>query len=215
MITIRFTGSDWTRIRFGISPLWETVAAVRASAGAGFGSGSDPGDRILRRLGQLDLPLLRRVVDPHRAYLPDFLAPPPDSADVSFAQELGGVVATSPALVQRELRLAGILTTRREAATTVERLAGELQAAWEWAVVPEWPAIRGVLEQDIAWRAREVTRGGAEGMLAGLHPSLTSDGFSLTIRTDRSATRTSAGAGLSLIPSVFAWPQLYVVDAAP
>lgn len=103
MTVIRFGESDAARCRFGISPLWETLSAVRVlhnhrhrplysswvAAKAGRAKGLD--------LGPV------RAVQPLVGHTPDFLTPPPRTARTEFADELARVRATPPGRVAAEL----------------------------------------------------------------------------------------------------------------
>lgn len=215
MITIRLAGLDWSRIRFGISPVWETVAAVRAALAPRLRHSPAWLDRSLRRLAVLDLPLLRELVDPGRPYLVDFLAPPPERADSGFAAELERIRSTPRALVRKELRRAGIEIAAVEVPARLAGVVAELRAAWDGAVRHEWPVVRALLERDVTWRARQLAREGGAAMLAGLHPAVAAGGAALRIEAAHTAERLPGRRGLLLVPSAYAWPMVYVVDAPP
>jgi hypothetical protein len=65
------------------------------------------------------------------------------------------------------------------------RLADVLFDYWTAAIEPHWPAMRAVLDEDVAYRAGELARGGAAAMLAGMHPELSIRGDTLSIAKKR------------------------------
>ncbi len=73
---------------------------------------------------------------------------------------------------------------------------------------PYWPSIRSVLEDDVAYRAGELTRGGMAAMVAGMHPSLAMrDDYIVTSKTCKNPKETYLdGTGMLMVPSVFTWP---------
>ncbi|MGW5425499.1 DUF5937 family protein [Streptomyces sp. NPDC003943] len=76
---IRFGADDLAQLRFAISPLWETVAALRAVA--------DPGGHALH------LPWIKRALTLPRPTLPAALAvPAPRCPLAEFEEELGALV---------------------------------------------------------------------------------------------------------------------------
>jgi DNA-binding transcriptional ArsR family regulator len=86
---------------------------------------------------------------------------------------------------------------------------------WAVAIEPHWASIRSVLEDDVAFRAGELTRGGMATMVAGMHPSLTMRGeYIVTSKTCKNPKETYLdGTGMLMVPSVFAWPTIVVVTA--
>ncbi len=63
-------------------------------------------------------------------------------------------------------------------------LADVMYDYWAVAIEPHWASIRAVLEDDVAYRAGELTRGGLATMVAGMHPSLTMrDDYIVTSKT--------------------------------
>lgn len=171
---LRFGEADPLRIRFAISPLWETHCAVRVLARP-------------RQQGY-HLPWLRRIADaaagvdlgplqllmPLRGHSPDFLYPPPIGPTATFEREIAAVRETDPALVLDDVRRA-LAETPGAAATAegrrmladpagaLERLAELLERAWEALIEPEWPRLRALLEADVAYHSRRLAEGGWSG----------------------------------------------------
>ncbi len=84
------------------------------------------------------------------------------------------------------------------------RLADALWRYWSVALEPHWRSIRAILDEDVAFRAAELTKSGVGEMLAGLHESITVAGD--VLRIDKACLVSEAdlaGVGLRLVPSVF------------
>ncbi|MFC8505916.1 DUF5937 family protein [Streptomyces sp. NPDC057411] len=218
---LHFGEADPLRIRFAISPLWETHCAVRVLARP-------------RQQGY-HLPWLRRIADaaagvdlaplhllmPLRGHSPDFLYPPPIGATAGFEQEIAAVRATDPALALVDFRralaetpgAAGSAEGRRmlaDPAGSLERLAGLLERAWEALIEPEWPRLRALLEADVAYHSRRLAEGGLERLLTELHPAFrwAEESSTLTVDYHGEHVRALDGQGLVLMPSVFTWPDV-------
>jgi DNA-binding transcriptional ArsR family regulator len=78
--------------------------------------------------------------------------------------------------------------------------------------------MRSVLEEDVAYRAGELTRNGVAAMLADMHPELSIHDDVLQIakrRVDLHQDEHLVGQGIVLVPSVFVWPNVvFAVDPA-
>jgi DNA-binding transcriptional ArsR family regulator len=81
---------------------------------------------------------------------------------------------------------------------------------WQIAIEPYWPRICAVLEDDVAFRASRVLAGGLFELMSDLHPEVSLCSDLLHIDKPHHADSTYAGAELTLIPSVFVWPNLIV-----
>jgi DNA-binding transcriptional ArsR family regulator len=215
MISIRLVGLDYSRIRFAASPLWESVAALRAVLASRPPTHSPWVSRIAKRVRPLPLPGLRQLVDPNRSYLVDFLAPPPEGPEADFEAELTQMLETPSVVVARELSLAGVNASRAEAAGVLDQLGEELRLLWRRGVLPDWPELHSLLARDILFRGRQLAREGIGAVLAGVHSSVSLHGNVIRIVSPRNSECTPRGRGIVLVPSVFAWPDLYVVDAPP
>src|SRR5689334_11889283 len=144
---------DLLAVRFAVSPVWETQAAVQAFVDERGRSYHEPWLGHARaRAARLDLvPLL--AVLPRRGYVPDFLTPPPQTCRPGLRAQLAGIRATDPAQVSRELaqcretvadehyrRLITSLLTNPERAR--DQLAARLHEAWAGLVAPRAPSSR-------------------------------------------------------------------------
>jgi DNA-binding transcriptional ArsR family regulator len=225
MTVLRFTQADALRCRFGVSPLWETMSAVRVLHGSKHRQLYADWIAAKRNTAaKLDLRGLK-AVQPRVGYTPDFLTPPPKASRANFGTEVARVRATPLEKVGTELiqsrdelnnpAAPEINAMLEDLPGTRERLADEIESAWEALIKPDWPLISRVLEDDIAHRGRQLTDGGLAGLFDDLHPTLTWEDDRLIATRYRSEDRDLSGQGLLLVPGVFAWPYLVmVVDPA-
>ncbi|MFE5618944.1 DUF5937 family protein [Streptomyces sp. NPDC056524] len=218
---LHFGEADPLRIRFALSPLWETHSAVRVLARPRRQGYHLPWLRRIRGAAQgLELAPLHLLM-PLRGHSPDFLYPPPLGPAASFAEEIAAVRETDPALARDDFARALAETPgaavsdagRRmldDPTATVRRLADLLQAAWEALIAPEWPRLRAVLEADVAYHSRRLAEGGLERLLGELHPGFDweADRATLTVAHRGDHVRSLDGQGLVLMPSVFTWPDV-------
>ena len=223
MISLRFGADALAHVRFGISPLVETIRSVRVL--------DDPAGQALHlpwvaeaREATRDLELdVLRALQPTHTYTPDFVQLPPVSPLAEFADELERMAATPPDQVQAEIARA---YSDRPLPASLERFMADPERAiaalsellagyWERAIGPYWSRIRALLEGDVLYRARQMADGGAQRLFADLDPSVRwSDG---TLRIDKRAEGSLDldERGLLLVPSVFVWPVVSaLVDPA-
>lgn len=217
---------DLLAVRFAVSPLWETQAAVQAFADERGRSYHEPWLTAARkRAAHLDLiPLL--AVLPRCGYVPDFLTPPPQVSRPGFASQLAQIRATEPAQVARELArcletvddeqyrqvLSGLLTDPERAR---DQLAARLHDAWASLVAPFWVRIRTLLDRDVEERSRALAQHGLRRVLDELHPKIrwTKRGLSLA---DRSGRTVKVGErGFLLMPSAYLWPHVAAIIEEP
>lgn len=98
----------------------------------------------------------------------------------------------------------------RSGAAGPARLANVVEQYWDVAIAPYWPDMRAVLDDDVAFRAGNFVNGGAELLFADLHPDVALNGSEMTIAKATNFDRTLNGQGLTLMPSIFAWPHCVV-----
>jgi DNA-binding transcriptional ArsR family regulator len=218
---LHFGEADPLRIRFAISPLWETHSAVRVLARPRQQGYHLPWLRRIRGAAEeIDLGPLHLLM-PLRGHSPDVLCPPPLGPAASFEEEIAAVRATDPALARDDFARAlddtpGAAATdegRRMLADpdgTVHRLADLLQEVWDALVAPEWPRLRALLEADVTYHSRRLADGGLERLLGELHPGFgwAAESATLTVAYRGEHVRALDGQGLVLMPSVFTWPDV-------
>ncbi|MEU4067295.1 DUF5937 family protein [Streptomyces wedmorensis] len=224
MIEIIFGPDDLTRIRFARSPLEELVHSVPVLAGTRRTVVHRPWlEFATGRVRGLDLRVLRALAQGPRI-VPDFLAPPPEALTGVFGDELEAIAATPGAVVRTALeelgegdRLPAVLRPlyedpERELPGVVDTMA----AYWRAAVEPVWPRLRALHDADIAHRAGQLTTGGLAKVFDDLHPEARYEVDRLLVdKPAHSARRSAGGAGLLLVPCVFAWPRLLVLHNEP
>ena len=217
---------DLLAVRFAISPVWETQAAVQAFADERGHSYHERWLLLARaRAARLDLAPLLAVL-PRRGYVPDFLTPPPRTSRPSLRSQLAEIRATEPAQVSRELArcretvddehyrhvLTSLLTDPERAR---DQLAGRLHEAWASLVAPFWVRIRTLLDRDIEERSRALAQHGLRRVLDELHQKIrwTKRGLSLADRDGRVVT--VGERGLLLMPSAYLWPHVAAIAEEP
>ncbi|GGP46033.1 ArsR family transcriptional regulator [Streptomyces melanogenes] len=177
MGAVRFGVDDLVNLRFAISPLWETVASLRASEDPGRHAVHLPWIKkalVLRQDGEL-----ARCLDPLRTALAGFEPPPPRCPLTE---------------IEEELALAGVPSEVGDA----------VFAWWRAAVRPYWPRIRAVLEADVVHRTRQLAEDGIQEVFAHLHPTLrwTEDRL-VSVDLPRGEWGLDGG-GITLVPTAFA-----------
>jgi DNA-binding transcriptional ArsR family regulator len=213
-------------IRFAVSPLWETQAAVQAFADERGRAYHAPWMRTVRAsAAQLEWAALLAVL-PRYGYVPDFLTPPPPTSMPTLASQLEQIRATDPAQVVREIQwchdtvhhensrhlLASMIADPRHAR---DQLATLLHDAWATLVEPYWARIQMLLDRDIAERSRALAQHGLRRVLAELDPKSrwTRHGLVLPDRSDRTVKVTERG--LVLMPSAYLWPNVAAIVEEP
>ncbi|GAB3858523.1 ArsR family transcriptional regulator [Dactylosporangium cerinum] len=208
MVAIGLSAGGVARVRFAISPLWETIASIRVLRDPGAHAIHLPWVRRVRpRLGRLPQSELWRMVPPGPAYVPDFLTPAPAGLFADLPAELDALRATPTAEVAAQWHGTappdGLL----------ERLAAQIGDYFDAALAPDWPRIRRLLEAEVFTRARALAADGVGGLLNDLHEQVrwADDTLSVAQRWC-TADDVPDGGGLVLIPSVFVWPSILTVS---
>jgi DNA-binding transcriptional ArsR family regulator len=223
MIAVRFGADALARVRFAISPLIESQLSVRVL--------EDPGAQALhlpwaadarRRTADLDLSVLR-ALQPDDVYSPDFVHPPPTSPLTEIEDELAAMVATPAERVRAEVRatyrhrplppaLEPFIEDPAGAVDALGRLVGNY---WERSLASHWPRLRALLEGDVLYRARRMADGGAQQLFADIDPAVSWEDGVLRIVKRAEATVELDERGLLFVPSVFVWPAVVLITAAP
>jgi DNA-binding transcriptional ArsR family regulator len=223
MLIVRFSRPDLANIRFAISPLVELHQSVRVL--------DDPSTRALHLhwvveaqsvLDPAQVELLR-ALQPRNAYTPDFVHPPPRTPLARFEDEVAEMLETPADQVREEVLFAYQRTPpppilRRlidEPDAGLAQLAGVLRSYWSAVLEGHWPRIRAVLEGDVLYRARQLADGGANKLLADLHPEAWFEGGALKVEKPWEDDVVLDGRGLLFVPSVFVWPRLAAITEGP
>ncbi|MFJ5142867.1 ArsR/SmtB family transcription factor [Streptomyces sp. NPDC088707] len=174
--------------RFVVSPLAETIAALKTlhAAAGGHGSGAHPGERAWlaahlspyrARLaaGPLDALLVRAAIGPR--WNADFLTPTPTGdGERSFEEEVAAVREAEPAdaVPQLEVAVDGPVPEPLRSATDLpRRMAEVLEWVWRETVLPDWPRRRRILQADVVARTARLARDGWAAALDELNPGRT------------------------------------------
>lgn len=200
---------DWQLVRFAVSPLHETTAALRLVRRVldGHLVPNRPWElAAVRRAAQLPLePLLALL--PAGSWNPDVLNPPPLGPRMGSADELAQVAAVDPDTFAGELARCVVAQGRAvpPAAPAAQRdeVVGLLELAWRELLAPEWPRLQDVLSADIALRGSALAAGGLAAVLADLHPQVQLVGSTILVGIAHAADLTLDGRGLTLLPT--AW----------
>ena len=223
MLRLDLGPDELAATRFACSALQETVASLRVLDDPTGHTMHLPWYRdVAARAGRLDLGLLRALV-PANGYAPDFISPPPDSPLPDLDADLARVAATPPDRVSAEIAelcgshpppvFAGLLA---DPAAGLQTVVAQLRRWFDVALNDHWPRLRALLQADISYRARCLAAGGTRALFSDLHPSVRwHEGGRLDLGINYEAPVTLDERGLLLVPSVFAWPGIYVVSDRP
>jgi hypothetical protein len=222
MLAMEFSTSDLARLRFAISPLfelWQSIKALQSPASWAIHQSwiaetrEDTADLNLQALYALQ---------PPRGITPDFIHPPPTSPLAELDDELELMLSTPEERVSADMELSygesvppalkGLLTTPGQGLST---LAETLHDYWVRAIAPHWDRIRAVLESDVLHRARQQAAGGAHSLLGDIHETVRFTEHRLEIDKPWDYSIRLDGRGLLLVPSVFIWPNVAVIDKEP
>ncbi|MEU8819544.1 DUF5937 family protein [Actinoplanes sp. NPDC048796] len=152
-----------------------------------------------------------------------FLTPPPQRHGQTIEDDLRELRGGPPDAVQKEIDF----YLRRQPNTTaaarrvlaardvLDRLADQLEEAWQALLADDWPRLRLLCERDVVHRGGELSRSGWEAALTGLHPKVRWRDGGIDLIGRHGGTTHLNGEGLLLVPSVFIWPEIAVYADAP
>ncbi|PBC61360.1 transcriptional regulator [Streptomyces sp. Tue6028] len=216
---LHFGEDDLLNCRFAVSPLWETLEAVRTlNRPARHGYHAHWLRRIRAAAAGLDLAPLWMLM-PHRGYSPDWLGRPPIGPAAGFEEEIAAVRAADPEAAREETARSladtpGALASARGRALLDDpvRMVGELadlvEEAWHTLLEPDWPRLRALLEADVSFHSRRLAEVGLGGLLPEIDPRFGWRARTLAVEWKGLHERDLAGQGLVLMPSVFIWPDV-------
>ncbi|HWD84096.1 MAG TPA: DUF5937 family protein [Kribbella sp.] len=209
MIEYELVGNDLGEVRFAISPLNELVLSLRTLR--------DPGRFPLQlpwlratdaARSRLDLDLLRALTN-EALWTPDFLTPRPYTPLGRIDDELVALTSTPGGVVRADLAevhpaaLPPVLRGRPD--RVLVRVLAALRDYWEACFEPYWPRMRTVLEADVVYRGRVMAQSGLAAMFTDIDPHVRLENtvVQVRLRADLSYRTSTAGRGLTLVPSLF------------
>ncbi|WP_182524209.1 ArsR/SmtB family transcription factor [Nocardioides dongkuii] len=208
MIEYELEGLDLGAVRFAISPLNELGLGLRVFRDPGRYPQHLPWLRMTEsaRAG-LDTEVLTALTN-ERLWTPDFLHPLPTSPLTRFDDELALVAALPGRVVRGKLLevhdpLPPVLAGRSD--RVLARVVRAVREFWETCFAPWWPRMRTVLEGDVAHRGRVIAQRGLAAMFDDLSVRVRLVGNVVQVSTTGRGgyRRTTTGAGLTLVPSIF------------
>ncbi|WP_208761051.1 ArsR/SmtB family transcription factor [Micromonospora orduensis] len=170
-----------------------------------------------------DLRQLRDLVIAPDQKLPGFLAPAPYSPVAEPEAEFAAVRHTPTALVRQDLETvygdrlpASLSDLRRAPRRALPAIVAQMRSYWGLTLAPHWGRIRGILEADVMFRARRLADDGPHRMFPELDPAISwSDDVLSVDRPNLDRGYALGGRGLVLVPSLFAWPNVFVKASEP
>lgn len=219
MITFRLNVEALGRTSFGYSPLAEVAAAFRLLR--------EPAPRHLMRLWvrdvrpllePLDLSLLSAVLPPGK-WAPDFFTSWSPNPQVTIEQQLDEVSRLPawelraditehwPRDLQPSRAQALVLRSGPELPGLV---SDAIWSFWDTAIGPYLARMRAVIADDVAYRASMALASGVLSLFEDLHPEVSVDGTNLQVAKPYHAAATYDGTRITLLPSVFVWPNLLI-----
>jgi hypothetical protein len=211
VVKYELSGMDLGEVRFAISPINEVTLSLRVLR--------DPGRfpihlRWLKAtqptLAGLDVEMLLALTN-RDFWTPDFLTPTPRTPLTRFEDEIDLVASAGAHVISIDVAEVHPDRATRPAAVSGRsdrvrrRIVRALHDYWEACFAPYWPRMRSVLEADVEHRGRVIAQSGLSVMFAdlALNVRLTDDVAEVTPLTGRSFRRSTAGDGLTLLPSLF------------
>lgn len=219
MITFKLSLEALGHTRFGYSPLGELAASLRGLTNGRVDAVFSPWRReVGPALERLDLSLLKAIA-PRGYSSPDFLYVWSTDAGVTIDDQLAELMTMPGEAVATQLReawageppgvLEGLLNGDGR-----DKLCNDLAAYWHAAIRPYWARIRSTIDDDIAARAHRLLAEGLYGLLEGLHPEISVRDDILAVDKPQHPDAHFDAPTITLIPSVFVWPQLLVAKSA-
>lgn len=168
------------RSRFVVSPLVETVAALKTLAGLSpvlpaqrvWLDSHRPGYRSRLAADPFAEAFVRRVFQPR--WVADFVVTPPADSDGTFTTEIHRVRATPAPVARADLgsERSGPLPAELHGDDLPDRAADLLDWVWTHTVRPDWSRRRRLLEADIVSRTHQLSSGGWGSAIDGMRPGM-------------------------------------------
>ncbi|MFI5895576.1 ArsR/SmtB family transcription factor [Actinoplanes sp. NPDC051513] len=209
MIRIEIDEPTLARTRIAISPLAEAVCSLyllqRNPDGAPwpYGEWAQRAREILRTVPETE-PVRLYLELPSRS--PDFLCPIPLTSTPTLAEQLDQLRETPARVVEQQLprypsgNFRYFLKSRAE---VLARLADGIEAYWEAAIAPHWPAMRAALDEEVLLRARALAADGPDALLSQLHERIRWERPVLTLVKPLEQSFEAVNQRLLLVPLIF------------
>lgn len=216
MLRIIFSGEDIARTRVAptADPVWELILSLHLIQGStrepvmsGWRRDVSAGLRRESAPGQLRLLF---ALNPPRGYFPDFLTP--IESLQGFDAGLDAIASTPTRRLNRDVTLlsadnplpASAASVARGEPEALRHLVDSMRHYHARAIDPYWTRIQAAIEADRTRRARALLDGGAEGLLAGLRPTMRWESGVLEVPGYPASRELHLdGRGLLLVPSFF------------
>jgi DNA-binding transcriptional ArsR family regulator len=152
------------------------------------------------------LALYRRL----RSAFPDFLLPIPRSACATIEEQLDALRATPVTVVRTQLAKhypgavpAYLGPFDDDPVRALGRLADALEAYWDRAMAPYWPAMSAALDEEVLLRARALAADGPDALLSHLHSRIRWEPPTLTLEKPLVMSFRALDQRLLLVPLIF------------
>ena len=208
-------------IRFAFSPLWESVASLRALRTAELAHVAERLDNAAN-VSPAEFALFADLVRGGGEYVPDFLTPPPLTREPEhFDDELHRLAGIPEEEIRRQLLDAAAVRSGRQPRLRapvddpegVTDIVGRCyEAYWTHVLAPEWSRFREMLEADVLVHARRLAfDGGVEAVADGIGPRVAGADRTVLIRCDTVEFECDTDAeDVVFVPSVFSWPKTFI-----
>lgn len=219
MIEMHLHPSDHGLIRFGTSPMQETVLSLWALGNPMHRAWEEWARPVIEALDLHWLPLLCST----GSWVPDFLTPAPTRRTMDFHDELKALGTTPPQKVRANVAAAwegtalpyGMRPLVDDPERILPEVVDELKEYHEAVIEPVWPRVHGLLEADLDHRAHKITTGGLVAVFADLHDRVAYRGDRIELTMPWDCKHYLHGIGVLLVPSAFLWPKLATVPDPP
>ncbi|MEU8263574.1 ArsR family transcriptional regulator [Micromonospora sp. NPDC048999] len=213
MIRIELDEPTLARTRIATSPLWEALTSLYllkrhpAEVPWPYTGWARHARRVLAEVPEAAPARLLTAAD----LAPDFLTPIPPSPAPTLAEELAALRATPAEVIADQIPryhhpddlpdwLRPFVTDRQ---ATLDRLADGIEAYWNAAIAPWWPAMRAALDEEVLHRARALAADGPDALLADLHERVRWERPVLTLVKSLEQSFQALNQRLLLIPLIF------------
>ncbi|MFF5085266.1 ArsR/SmtB family transcription factor [Actinoplanes sp. NPDC000266] len=213
MIRIEIDEPTLARTRIAISPLTEAVVSLyllqRHPSPPWPYEGWARRAREILRTDPATAPATLHMRLP--SVSPDFLAPLPTSPLPTIEEQLDELRATPDDVIDFELakhypdgELPPLLRPfRDDRRAALARLADGMQAYWDAAIAPYWPAMRAALDEEVLLRARALAADGPDALLSRLHERIRWERPVLTLIKPLDQEMEAVNQRLLLVPLIF------------